>query len=167
MQAASADLEIVSPSASPEGHRRSQRLGIALAVGSGWLLFLAVLAYQTANPPTVNWAQLTRTDTVILATILDPARGEVEVHEVLLRRLPELSVPLGPLLISPPLDHWQRNQRRIIPLARTTSGAWVVPQAPLPAAPRLDYPDEKSVRVQLQAVWKTSGSLPVTGREPR
>lgn len=167
MQAASADKEIVPPSASPEALPRRHRFGIALAVGIGWLLFLAVLAYQTANPPTVNWAQLTRTDTVILATILDPARGEVEVHEVLLRRLPELSVPLGTLQISPPLDHWQRNQRRIIPLARTITGEWVVPQTPLPSAPRLDYPDEKSVRDQLRTAWETSGSIPATRREPR
>ena len=48
-----------------------------------WLLLLAVLAWRTANPATLNLAQLYRSDAVVLAEVIDPETGTVSINEVL------------------------------------------------------------------------------------
>jgi len=119
---------------------------IALAVGCGWLLLLAVLALWTANPATLNRQQILQSEAIVEVEILDPAAGQVEIEGVL-RQRPAASLKAGEE-IRVPLhgDHWEVGEHRFLPLIHTENGEWSVTPTALPKTPLLDYPADAELK---------------------
>lgn len=107
----------------------------------GWIAWLAGLAVETANPVSLNRAQILAADVVVEGHWLDFPGGRLEVHrvwkrptlprEVIIRELPAIGVPheggvLLPLTLVGPAEY------------RLTSGD-------LPNPPTFDGPDPRAV----------------------
>jgi hypothetical protein len=111
----------------PETNRPAGRLpawlrAILILSVVGWIAWLAGLAVETANPVSLNRAQILAADVVVEGRWLDRTRSRLEVHrvwkrptmprEITIRELPALAVPReGPILL--PLTRIGRTDYRL------------------------------------------------------
>lgn len=71
---------LTAPLTSPgEGSSGPPWLAIASCLFTAWVLGLIVLVVATANPPQLNWVQLSRARVLVAARVADVASGHCEV----------------------------------------------------------------------------------------
>ena len=113
---------------SPPAGRR-QLFVLAAGVAAIWGALLLLLAVTTANPVTLNRAQIEQADDVVTATIENPAVGTIDVTKAW-----NHSVPLGRLTVGPLRGQWTRAGTAVlVPLTRDVGSGWHITRARLPA----------------------------------
>ncbi|WP_166821844.1 hypothetical protein [Thalassoroseus pseudoceratinae] len=134
-------------------HRRC--LFAAVAFGAIWLTALAVLAWQTANPVTVNQGQILRSTRIVIGT-LDEDRGLLIVEE---ERIDNEAFPPNVVVTNLDQTRLKSGERYIVPLQRDTgkSGspskpAWEVTPSQLPTQEPLVYPATEDALNQLERI---------------
>ncbi len=119
-----------------------------------WLGFLAVLDIWTANPVTVNRAQILNSQYILTARIIDPQKGIVEILAIQRtdgkQSLP--SVLHKKITLQPAGIHWEENSTRIFPVSRDRKGDWFITPAPLPKFKYIDYPATDSIRREIDQI---------------
>ena len=111
---------------SPQGKRRLFLL--AAGVAAIWGASLLLLAVTTANPVTLNRAQVEQADDVVTATIEDPATGTIDVTKFW-----KQAGSLGRLTVGALRGRWARSGAVVlIPLTRDAENGWHITQARLP-----------------------------------
>lgn len=115
--------------------RRTPRwlLPLSLLVGIVWWIVLLGLAAQTANPVTLNFQQIAQADAIVLARVVQPEAGQVDVLRWWLREEPVAS----PLVLGNLDDRLaDPDQSYLIPLSVGADGTLMVTRARLPTAGR-------------------------------
>jgi hypothetical protein len=145
-------------SAAPIAGRRA--LASAAAVTLGWVLFLAVVTWRTANPPAINIVQILESDLVLVGSWQDRRAGRFEVLEELKHggRTGLMTVAGAPCAKSPAETTW------VVPVRREGT-SWKVTQGrfanrPLEAHARdPDAPPPWIVQVEPQCYPATDDVL--------
>ena len=129
-------------------------LRVAAGLFSGWLLLLAALAFWTANPPQLNFAQLGRATEIVEAEVSDFAGGRCRVvrrwtpgatDEVVVSNLSQSAARSG--------------QSYIMPLSRDMigeAGSYRIVEIKERGIPPLVYPPTPEVEQQLLR-WQQPG----------
>ena len=135
------------------------RLVIAVSIFIVWGVSLASLAVLTANPTTLNRAQIEQADLIVSGHIIDVQQGTVEVkqtwksavelEQITVRNLADTKAAGGSLFL--------------LPLSSMPNGVYEIAQPRLPGQrgkrpaadqPRRIYPVTDDVLTQLQAILK-------------
>ncbi len=119
-----------------------------------WLGFLAVLDIWTANPVTVNRAQILNSQYILTARIVDPKKGIVEILAIKRTdgKQNAPSVLHKKIILQPTGIHWEENSTRIFPVSRNREGDWLITPAPLPKFKYIDYPATDSIRREIDQI---------------
>lgn len=126
-------------------------LWFAGAVACFWLLFLGILALTTANPATLNTAQLMNSQAGVLAEIKDPTAGTVQIADVIFVRPAKLPLQAGQTLkLTQHGSHWQAGEVRLLLLQQSKAGAWQITPSQHPKTPLLDYPADPALIEQIR-----------------
>ena len=131
---------------------RARRLWLwpAVILFAVWFAFLVTLAVGTANPVTLNRAQIRHADLVVEATVEKLATGECRV----VRSWPE-APQLGPVITVAGLSELsvQAGETYLLPLERGPRGAgFRVAPTPPPLSAPLIYPADDDSRRQLEEI---------------
>ncbi|MCA8997627.1 MAG: hypothetical protein KDA80_11595 [Planctomycetaceae bacterium] len=111
----------------------------AAVIGFLWFLALGWLTFTTANPVTLNIAQLKSAPLIIVAKAVDISQGQIEVQEALKGPSPDNLSQVRQLEVTGA----EPGSTYIIPLERSAGGRWQV--AAIPDGRRLVYPAEEQV----------------------
>ena len=144
----------------PTGAKNSTGAGLRYALVPAfllaiiWLGFLAALDLWTANPVTVNRAQILNSQYILTARIIDPQKGVVEILAIQRTdgKLNPPSVLHKKITLQPAGIHWEENSTRIFPVFRDRKGDWFITPAPLPKFKYIDYPATDSMRRQIDQI---------------
>ena len=130
----------------------------ATIVAITWLLTLAVLAVLTANPITINRAQILSSDALAVGRVTNvSARGiaEIEIEEVLAGGTVPPTIQLARTA-----DVLAVGRTYLLPLQRVSSG-WEVTPAPTRAEETyLVYPAGQEVIRHAAELWKSRSERP-------
>lgn len=140
-----------------EGRRRTGLLVAAAVLAAGWLGSLAVLALRTANPVTVNRAQLLSSDAVVIA---EPGGGSgwsvvLRVDSTLAGDVPE-EVRAGG--VEP--ERFAAGGRFLVPLRETDAGFVVTPAPPALKGVPLVYPATDETVRAAKEILATASAKP-------
>lgn len=126
------------------------KLGLLIAAGvlaAIWLSSLALLALRTANPVTVNRAQLLEADAVVVATPQPVKKGHVASLRVE-RSLAGSDLPVTLDVGGIERERFSRAVPYLVPLRRTENGYVVTPAPTALNSEPLVYPaTDEAVRV--------------------
>jgi hypothetical protein len=135
------------PSHDSDGPSRRVWLWPAVLLFAVWCVFLVSLAVRTANPVTLNRAQIRQADLVVEATVDTLASGECRV----VRTWPEAS-QLGPRIVVAGLADLgvRPGSAYLLPLQRNEQGTeFHIAPGPPPLSKPLIYPADDEARRQL------------------
>ena len=149
-----------TPAATPPATKASSVWGwAALVLGAVWISSLLLLVIRTANPVTVNQAQLNESFAVISARVISIDPGEVEVLEVLLgdfdrnmisvRNLRETPAQVGEMYFLPIIPAIEQ-ERLIDDMFDITPSPLPNPVAQTPHGLPIIYPATDAARTLLQ-----------------
>lgn len=138
--------------AAEQTDRPSRRLWFwpAVLLFAAWLVFLVTLAMLTANPVTLNRAQLRRAELVVEATVENLATGECRI----VRTWPQ-APQLGPVITVAGLGELaaRPGEAYLLPLDRNGQGAgFHIALTPPPLSKPLIYPAGDESRRQLEQI---------------
>jgi hypothetical protein len=143
------------PEISPIANQLNRRsLLIATLVSLVWLLALAVLSFTTANPVTLNRAQILASTDVLTAVVEDVQQGIVRVERSWRNRVTEQSLSVTNLRTSAATV----GLRLLIPVVRD-NGDWQVTPSPFSERGAAVYPAMPDAERQLESLL-TTGRLP-------
>ncbi len=132
------------------------RLLAAVTLGVVWLTGLAVLAWSTANPITLNQDQIQRSTRIVIGR-LDEERNSFVVEDEWIANERFQS----PVVITNLADtRLQAGERYIVPLQRDSertrenATVWEVTPSRLPTREPLVYPATDNARKQLESIRK-------------
>lgn len=140
----------------PPVDRKSRwRLLIALALGLTWLTGLAVLAWSTANPITLNQDQIQRSTRIVIGRLSDEQNSFVVEDEWIANERFQ-----SPVIVTNLEDtRLQPGERYIVPLQRDAArtaqrdeSAWEVTPSLLPTREPLVYPATDEALKQLESI---------------
>lgn len=139
---------ITAEADSTSGNRAGGLLRLAAVTAGLWWLGLLLLAAGTANPVTLNRAQILSSTAVVIGTVLDVEQGTVQVTEQFHGlALPE-EITVGRLTEAGA----KQGQSYVIPLSGLPPDELQVEQSPLPGHPPLIYPATEDAIRQLTAL---------------
>jgi hypothetical protein len=121
-------------------------LWAAATIAAAWLAALVVMAARTANPVTLNRAQLAKAEFVATAKVVDRARGAVEVEDQWKNKAP-VSLTLENLAQTSAVD----GQKYLIPISKAADG-FRVTGSRLPNDAPLIYPATSESIDQLRQI---------------
>jgi hypothetical protein len=134
----------------PVGPARRLWLWPAVLVFAVWFAFLVTLAVLSANPVTLNRAQIRRADLVVEATVETPSTGEWRI----VRSWPE-APQLGAVITIAGLGELgvRAGETYLLPLERHERGAgFRIAPTPPPLSRPLIYPADDESRRQLEEI---------------
>ncbi|MBL4883149.1 MAG: hypothetical protein JKY95_01265 [Planctomycetaceae bacterium] len=144
--------------AEPTASGQKVRSGLfrAIIVTFIWLGILAVLSLWTANPVTVNLAQVRHSHFILTGRIVDAQAGSVEIES--LKRID--NQPVDKTLLNqtislhPIASHWKNDTQRIFPVYRDAIGNWNITPAPLENNMHIDYPATEKINNEIDLILK-------------
>lgn len=145
------------------GSARGLWLWPAVLLFAVWFAFLVTLAVLSANPVTLNRAQIRRADVVVEATVEDPATGACRIE----RSWPE-APQLGAVIRIANLGELgvRTSETYLLPLERKERGPGfrIVPTPP-PLSKPLIYPAGDESRRQLEEILSNPETVAPTSDE--
>lgn len=130
----------------------------ALVLAALWWLALALMAWLTANPVTINVWQVYQADVVVQAMVVDPQSGAIEVSREW--KNDRTSLPGQSIVKDTALAEAVPGNSYLLPLTRSATGEWQVTRAalrtplgkPQQYAPPYIYPATEEAIAQLEEV---------------
>jgi hypothetical protein len=123
-----------------------RRVLLALGIAAAWIVALATLALNAANPIVLNRAQVRQAAVVVSARVIDLAGGECAVEGQW------AGPPIAQTIRVANLHETRAagGATYILPLDPVGEGAFAVIPAPLDGEPRLVYPATEDVVAQVE-----------------
>ncbi len=144
----------------PAGRGRLGLLIFACGVATAWLAFLAFLAFRTANPVTLNRAQLLSSDAVVIASPL-PGSGKSGINTLRVEKvLAGVGVPDAVRFGVVEPERFSQAGRYVVPLRESEGGYVVTPTPPALNGVPLVYPATEDAVRAAEEILKTASDRP-------